>query len=82
MNDAYKPTEDHILLALQHVLSGDRDAFRVIVNTYKDILYRYCLARTGNEEQAKDLVQETFIRAYRSLSNFRWVSNSVLGSSP
>jgi RNA polymerase sigma-70 factor (ECF subfamily) len=64
-------TEDRILLALQHVLGGDKDAFRVIVDTYKDALYRYCLARTRDEDWAGDLVQETFIRVYRSLSTFK-----------
>lgn len=64
-------TEDRILLALQRVLSGDKDAFRVVVDTYKDPLYRYCLARTGDEDKAGDLVQETFIRAYRSLPTFK-----------
>jgi RNA polymerase sigma-70 factor (ECF subfamily) len=64
-------TEDRILLAVQHVLAGDKEAFRAIVDTYKDILYRYCLARTGDEDRANDLVQETFIRAYRSLSTFK-----------
>jgi len=64
-------TEDRILLAVQHVLAGDKDAFRAIVDTYKDILYRYCLARTGDKDRANDLVQETFIRAYRSLATFK-----------
>ncbi|MEJ5187667.1 RNA polymerase sigma factor [Treponema sp. J25] len=71
MNYSDTATEDAILLAVQHVLAGDKEAFRKIVETYKDSLYRYCLTRIGNEERAKDLVQEIFIRAYRSLPTFK-----------
>ncbi|WP_304224507.1 RNA polymerase sigma factor [Gracilinema caldarium] len=71
MNDSNMKTEDKILLAVQHVLAGDKNAFREIVEVYKDMLYRYCLARTGNEERAGDLVQEIFIRTYRALPSFK-----------
>lgn len=71
MNYTDRTREDKILLAIQHVLAGDNNTFRVIVDTYKDSLYRYCLARTGNEDRANDLVQETFIRVYRSLPTFK-----------
>lgn len=59
------------LVAVHRVLSGNREAFRAIVEKYQSRLYRFCLARTGDEEAARDTVQDIFVRAYRSLARFR-----------
>src|SRR3712207_5632387 len=50
---------------------GDRNAFDELVRrTYMDT---FTLARrlVGNEEDAKDVVQDAYLRAYRSINNFR-----------
>lgn len=52
-------------------LAGDPDAFRRIVEAHQDWLYRYLYRMTGRREDAEDLVQETFLRAYRSLSTYK-----------
>jgi len=41
------------------------------VDRYADYLYSYALARLDNEEQARDLVQETFLAALEKLDQFR-----------
>lgn len=41
------------------------------VDKYADFLYSYALARLDNEEQARDLVQETFLAALERLDQFR-----------
>lgn len=56
--------------AVRRVLSGDTGAFRFLVDSYSDAVYRFCLARLGSPEEAEDAVQDVFIRAYRSLSSF------------
>ena len=56
--------------AVQRIISGDTDAFRVLVDSYSDAVYRFCLARLGNPDEAEDAVQDVFIRAYRSLGTF------------
>lgn len=41
------------------------------VNDYSDMLYRYALPRVNDTEAAKDLVQETFLAAWRNYENFK-----------
>jgi RNA polymerase sigma-70 factor (TIGR02943 family) len=41
------------------------------VNNYGDMLYRFALPRVRDEELAKDLVQETFLAAWRNEANFK-----------
>ncbi len=50
---------------------GDREAFEAVVRaTYADT-YGLALRLTANEEDAKDVVQEAYLRAYRGLKRFR-----------
>src|SRR5581483_9433914 len=50
---------------------GDREAFDAVVRaTYADT-YGLALRLTANEEDAKDVVQEAYLRAYRALKRFR-----------
>ncbi len=51
--------------------SGDREAFSELVSLFEAKVYRAAYALTGNQEDAKDLSQETFIRAYRGIGRFR-----------
>ena len=51
--------------------AGDRGAFDELVKaTYADT-YTLALRLTGNEEDARDVVQESYLRAYKGLSKFR-----------
>jgi RNA polymerase sigma-70 factor, ECF subfamily len=50
--------------------SGDSDAFRVLVERHSRSLFRLAFRMTGNEQDAEDVVQESFLRAYRQLSKF------------
>src|SRR5690554_2805512 len=56
---------------VQHVLLGNLSAFAYFVDTYQDmaitIAYRIC----GNRQDAEDVVQESFVKAYRNLHGFR-----------
>ncbi|MFD0795632.1 RNA polymerase sigma factor [Mucilaginibacter litoreus] len=45
--------------------------FEDIYSRYAPQIYRVCLGYTNDAEQAKDLVQETFISVWKNLSNFR-----------
>lgn len=51
--------------------SGEIDAFRLIHSRHEARLYRYAYLMTGSSEDARDIVQESFIRAYKGLQNFR-----------
>jgi RNA polymerase sigma-70 factor, ECF subfamily len=49
------------------VLNGDRQAYALLVDEYKSPIYNLAYRMTGNLEDADDLTQETFIRAYQYL---------------
>ena len=48
----------------------DRDAFRQLVERYRERVYGIARGMTGNHADADDVAQETFIRAYRKLDDF------------
>ena len=52
------------------VLAGDRDAFRVLVDRHSRSIFRVIYRMTGNQQDTEELVQETFLRAYKSLERF------------
>ena len=50
--------------------AGDADAYRVLVERHGRALFRLAFRMTGNSQDAEDVVQESFLRAYRQLSKF------------
>src|SRR3977135_3757091 len=50
--------------------AGDADAFQVLVKRQSRPLFRLAFRMTGNEQDAEDVVQDTFLRAYRRIANF------------
>jgi RNA polymerase sigma-70 factor, ECF subfamily len=52
---------------VRRVLDGEPDAFGGLITRYRDRLGRYAVRMLGNQADAEDVLQETFIRAYRSL---------------
>ena len=49
---------------------GDADAFRLLVERHSRPIFRVAYRMTGNEHDADDVVQETFLRAYKQLEHF------------
>src|ERR1051326_1727322 len=56
---------------VQRTLRGDTEAYDCLVRKYQRQVYNLTYRMLGNSEDAGDLVQETFIRAYGALSSFR-----------
>ncbi len=52
------------------VLSGDRQSYALLVDKYKGPIFNLAYRMTGSREDADDLTQETFIRAYQNLHRF------------
>ncbi|MBU8871648.1 MAG: RNA polymerase sigma factor [Gemmatimonadales bacterium] len=50
--------------------TGDRDAFETIYRKYQDRIYGLCLRLTTDRVEAEELVQETFVKAWLSMSGF------------
>ena len=57
------------------VLAGDRDAFRVLVERHSRSIFRVIYRMTGNQQDTEELVQETLLRAYKSLERFELRAN-------
>jgi RNA polymerase sigma-70 factor (ECF subfamily) len=66
---AKKITEDSELVA--RAKAGDRDAFGELVERHESKVYGLCLKMLGNAEDAEDVLQEVFIKAYEALPRFR-----------
>ena len=56
---------------VSQTLAGDRDAFGVLVHKYQEIVYAYAFQKVRNEEDAQDVTQEVFWRAYHGLYQLR-----------
>jgi RNA polymerase sigma-70 factor (ECF subfamily) len=63
---------------VEQVQAGDTDAFRYLVERHSQGIFRLAFRMTGNEHDAEDVVQETFLRAYRQLHRFE--SRSAFGT--
>jgi RNA polymerase sigma-70 factor (ECF subfamily) len=49
---------------------GNQQAFRVLVERHSRLVFRLAYRMTGNEQDAEDLVQESFLRAYKQFHTF------------
>ena len=50
---------------------GSHDAYRELVERHRDRIYRFCLGWVGVEEDAEELCQDVFVRAFSALPRFR-----------
>src|SRR5689334_1653046 len=57
-------------VAIEKARRGDRDAFRVLVERHSRAVFRLAYRMTGNDIDAEDIVQETFLRAWKQVGRF------------
>lgn len=81
--DDYAELDDHALVEL--VRGGHREAFRHIMQRCNQRLYRVARAVIGEDSEAEDILQESYMRAYRKIDSFRgdasvltWLTSIVL----
>jgi RNA polymerase sigma-70 factor, ECF subfamily len=67
------PQTDAAAVALAR--DGDSEAFRALVERHSRAVFRLAHRMTGNATDAEDVVQETFLKAYRQLSRFESRAN-------
>ena len=65
------PSRSADLEAVERCVAGDREAFGEIVERWQDRIYGAILRMVRDPELARDLAQETFLRAFDKLSSFR-----------
>lgn len=68
MEQEQKTREEAILKAIR---SGDAAAFDALIGMYSAKLYKVAYALLGSRQDAEEVVQDTFLRAYRALQSFR-----------
>ena len=73
------------LLLVHRALAREADAFRMIIKTHNQRLYRIARGILRNDAEAEDVVQEAYVRAFAKLATFRgdsslatWLSRIVI----
>lgn len=70
---AHDSDEEKVLI--QQAQSGDRMAFEELIRRHDREILRLAFHMLGNREEAREVFQETFLKAYRSLARFRFESS-------
>ena len=77
MND-YKGDKDGVLKdneLIRAFQSGDRGAFDILVERYKDLVFNLCCRFLGDKHEAEDTAQDIFVKAFRSVKEFKFRSS-------
>ncbi len=53
------------------ILAGDTQAFAALVSKYRHMVYNLAIKLVGDEQEAEEVAQDSFLQAYRSLSSFK-----------
>lgn len=53
------------------ILNGNSNAFSVLVDRYKDIVFSLCIRMLKNREEAEEISQDTFIKVYKTFDKFK-----------
>ena len=56
---------------IQQWQSGDFEVFEALFHRYKDMVFRTSLLMVGDEHRAEDMLQETFVKVYKSKDKFK-----------
>ena len=64
-------TEQDDSILVKHALEGDRSGFEGLVRKYLKPIFNLALRMVNDSEQAADIAQTTFIKAYENLSTFK-----------
>ena len=64
--------QTRLIALVELARKGDTEAFGMLYDHYQGSVYRFLYYRVGSAPLAEDLTSETFFRALRSMSSFRW----------
>lgn len=64
---SHNPTDEDLV---REALAGSETHFNVLVDRYADVVYRLAFGITRSHQEAEDVVQETFLRAFKHLDRF------------
>jgi RNA polymerase sigma factor (sigma-70 family) len=60
---------------IEQILAGNCNSFRYIVDRHKNKAYNLAFRICGNHEEAEEIAQDSFLKAYRSLKSFKMKSS-------
>jgi RNA polymerase sigma factor (sigma-70 family) len=60
---------------IEQILAGNNNSFSYIVERHKNQAYNLAFRISGNHEEAEELAQDSFLKAYRSLKTFKMKSS-------
>lgn len=60
---------------IDEILKGNQNAYSYLVEKHKDHAYNLALRICGNHEEAEEVAQDAFLKAYRSLAKFKMKSS-------
>ena len=66
-----KMTTNNDQLYITKVIKGDVNAFTYLVDNYKNMVFSLAFKMTKNREEAEEISQDTFIKAFKNLSKFK-----------
>lgn len=66
--NAEKQTDQQLI---EHILQGDATCYETLFDRYRHQLYAATLSKCGDEQDTRDIVQETFVKAYFNLSRYK-----------
>jgi RNA polymerase sigma-70 factor (ECF subfamily) len=56
---------------VENILAGNKDLFSLLVDRYQNRLYDLASRMTGSRQEAEDIVQQSFIKMYKRLGNYK-----------
>ena len=56
---------------ITQIIGGNTNAFSVLVDRYKDLIFSLALKMVKNREEAEEVAQDTFIKVFNSLEKFK-----------
>ena len=62
---------ERIEQAVQRVITGEKEAYELIIQEFERQIYTYCYYILKNHQETEDAVQEIFIRAYENLNSYK-----------
>ncbi len=71
VNSAEEMTNDEVQHIITRIKKGDENAFSVLINEYKAMVFALCLKMTRNSEDAEEIAQDVFVKAYAGLRRFK-----------
>jgi len=64
-------TTDQETQIINQIIGGDTQAFALLVDRYKDLVFTLAIRMLKNREEAEEVSQDTFIKVYKALSKFK-----------